>query len=645
MPTIRQLPPGVVNKIAAGEVIERPASVVKELLENSVDAGARRIDVALGQGGTDLVRVVDNGCGVAAEELPLAVASHATSKIADADDLFRVSTFGFRGEALASIAEVSHLTIRSRPVDAEAGHEVEVVGGIRKEVVPCGCPVGTTIEVRNLFYNTPVRRKFLRASQTEIGHATEAFTRVALAQPEIHFTLRHNDKLLFDLPPTPHWRERIAAFFGRDLESTLIPLDNCDGEVRLTGFAADPEHSRANNRLQYVLLNGRFIRDRSLQHALSEAYRGLLLSGRFPIAFLRLEVPAGAVDVNVHPTKLEVRFADSGRIYSLLLGTIRKKFLATDLTARVRLPIGTQPPGAETADAAAAEQHRQALVAWAKGALAAKDGAAAASGDEDGQSSLELRFEPPSGPPLELNRLDRAWQPAPVSTRQHDAAVHAGRLTASPAGADATTTHHSPTHQALPQPHPRRSHLGFQIHNRYLITENEHGMVVIDQHALHERILYEQLREKVLAGQMETQRLLVPEPVTLPPAESAAALEARATLARLGIEIEPFGGDTLLVSTYPAMLANLSPAEMLRQVVELLVGSHKSPERRDLLDDLLHMIACKAAIKAGDHLAAEEITALLEQRQCYQDAHHCPHGRPTALVFTREELDRRFKRT
>jgi DNA mismatch repair protein MutL len=291
MPQIRQLPPSVVNKIAAGEVIERPASVVKELLENAVDAGARRIDVALGQGGTDLVRVVDDGCGIAAEELPLAIASHATSKIADADDLFRVGTFGFRGEALASIAEVSHLTLRSRAAAADSGYELEVVGGIRRDVVPCGSPVGTSLEVRNLFYNTPVRRKFLRASQTEIGHCTEAFTRIALAQPQIHFTLRHNDKTLFDLPPTSEWRERIVALVGRELAPALIPLDNRDGDVRLLGFVADPEQSRSNNRMQYVLLNGRFIRDRALQHALGEAYRGLLLGGRFPIAFLRQQVP------------------------------------------------------------------------------------------------------------------------------------------------------------------------------------------------------------------------------------------------------------------------------------------------------------------------------------------------------------------
>jgi len=361
---------------------------------------------------------------------------------------------------------------------------------------------------------------------------------------------------------------------------------------------------------------------------------------------LRLEVPADAVDVNVHPTKLEVRFAYSGRIYALLLGTIRKKFLATDLTARVRSPIGMPQPGAAVADSTAAAEHREVLIAWAKGALSTGN---RGQGTEDSaicdeQSALELRFEPPPGPPLELNRLDRSWPPPTISARQHEAAEFAGRL-ASQIQARSASDGATPFQGVPPTHHSRRSHLGFQIHNRYLITENEAGMVVIDQHALHERILYEQLREKVLAGQMETQRLLVPEPVTLPPAEAAAALEARETLAQLGIEVEPFGGDTLLVSSYPAMLANLSPADLLRQVVELLITSHKGPERRDLLDELLHMIACKAAIKAGDHLAPEEITALLEQRHCYQDAHHCPHGRPTALVFTREELDRRFKRT
>ncbi|QDU31549.1 DNA mismatch repair protein MutL [Anatilimnocola aggregata] len=638
-PVIRQLPQSVVNKIAAGEVIERPASVVKELLENALDAGSTRIDVSLGQGGLDLIRVTDNGCGLSPEQMPLALASHATSKIHDADDLFHVATFGFRGEALASIAEVSHLRLRSRPHESEQACELEVIGGKSSPITPCGAAPGTMLEIRNLFFNTPVRRKFMRASQTEIGHCSEAFTRIALAHERVHFTLRHNEKTIFDLPPVADWRERIAALCGRDLERSLIPIASGDGDVHLQGYVCDPQQSRSNNRMQYLFLNGRHIRDRSLQHALGEAYRGLLLHGRFPIGFLRLQMPAEAVDVNVHPTKLEVRFQDSGRIYSLVLGTIRKKFLATDLTAKVRMNGGDNDAETAALDPAALEQHRRDLVDWATGALAASSAEMGAQAslnvatagtavlDEDAQGSLDLQFERASGEALQLNTLDRSW-PA------------AGRAP-SPLAAQIGALAHPPARPTLPS----ISHLGFQIHNRYLVTQTDEGMVVIDQHALHERILYEQVRAKVMSGKMETQRLLVPEPVTLPPNEVAAALENKALLAQLGMEVEPFGGDTVLLSSYPAMLANLGPAEMLRQVVDQIVAGGKSPDRRDLLNDLLNMIACKAAIKAGDRLAPEEITALLEQREHYQDAHHCPHGRPTALVFTREELDRRFKRT
>ncbi|WP_254506860.1 DNA mismatch repair endonuclease MutL [Anatilimnocola floriformis] len=632
---IRQLPQSVINKIAAGEVIERPASVVKELLENALDAGSTRIDVSLGQGGLDLIRVTDNGCGLSPEQMPLALASHATSKIHDADDLFSVGTFGFRGEALASIAEVSHLRLRSRPHDSEQAHELEVIGGKSSPLTPCGAAPGTMLEIRNLFFNTPVRRKFMRASQTEIGHCSEAFTRIALAHERVHFTLRHNDRTLFDLPPVADWRERIAALCGRDLERGLIAVSSTDGAVQLDGFVCDPQFSRSNNRMQYIFLNGRHIRDRSLQHALGESFRGLLLHGRFPIGFLRLNMPADSVDVNVHPTKLEVRFQDSGRIYSLVLGSIRKRFLATDLTAKVRsgssedqdaLAVGLNP--------AALDQHRRELVDWAKGALDASAAnlqpttTSTAVLDDEAQGSLDLQYERTS-PELQLNALDRSW----------------------PAAGNEPTTLPQPLGHSPQRPAPAFvaapsiSHLGFQIHNRYLVTQTDEGMCVIDQHALHERILYEQVRAKVMSGKLECQRLLVPEPVTLPPNEVAAALENKAILSQLGMEVEPFGGDTVLLSSYPAMLANLGPAEMLRQVVDQIVSGGKSPDRRDLLNDLLNMIACKAAIKAGDRLAPEEITALLEQREHYADTHHCPHGRPTALVFTREELDRRFKRT
>jgi DNA mismatch repair protein MutL len=298
MPICR-LPQSLINKIAAGEVIERPASVVKELMENAVDAHATRIDVTVEGGGAEMVRVVDNGDGVPADELELAVASHATSKIAAADDLFRVGTLGFRGEALASIAEVSRLAIRSRTADSQSGARIEVAGGEVSGTSPCGCPVGTTVEVRNLFFNTPVRRKFLRSKQTELGHTSEAFARIALARPHVHFTLEHHGRQAFDLPAEQGWLERIALVAGRQLAEHLIWVESAHGEVKLSGYVAHPSQSRSNNRMQYLFLNGRYIWDRALRHALGEAYRGLLMTGRYPIAFLWLQMPPELVDVNV----------------------------------------------------------------------------------------------------------------------------------------------------------------------------------------------------------------------------------------------------------------------------------------------------------------------------------------------------------
>ncbi|MEL7334865.1 MAG: DNA mismatch repair endonuclease MutL, partial [Planctomycetota bacterium] len=354
MPIIRQLPSNLINQIAAGEVIERPASVVKELLENSIDAGARRIEVTIEGGGTELIRIADDGCGMVKDQLPLAATQHATSKLPDDDSLFHVGTLGFRGEAIASIASVSHMRIRSKPrpetvgsyveglqsppedTDALAmGHELEIRGGVMHPIVPCGCPTGTVMEIRNLFFNTPVRRRFLKKPQTEQGHTTESFIRLALANPHIHMVLQNNTKIVHDLPPTERWSERIEAFFGKEIAQALISVDSDDGQVRIWGYACDPSVSRGNTKMQYLFLNGRCIRDRALQHALGQAYKGLLMTNRQPVCFLQLEMPPDLIDVNVHPTKMEVRFTDSGAIYGRLLQTLRHKFLTSDLTARV----------------------------------------------------------------------------------------------------------------------------------------------------------------------------------------------------------------------------------------------------------------------------------------------------------------------
>ena len=608
MPRIEQLSTSIINKIAAGEVIERPASAVKELIENAVDAGATRVDITIEEGGSHLIRVVDNGHGIAADQMELAIASHATSKIRSADDLFSVRTLGFRGEALASISEVSQMTLRSRTDEEEVGNILEINGGQRSGLRPTGCPTGTLVEVRNLFYNTPVRRKYLKTVQTEMGHITEAFTRIALAYCDVHFSIKHNDRLMHDLPVVDNWKDRLAHFFGRDLAQGLIWVESEIDDVVISGYVANPTFFRSHTRMQFLFLNGRHIRDRSLQHALGESYRGLLIHGRFPIAFLKMDMPAEMVDVNVHPTKLEVRFQDSRKMYSQVLSTIRNKFLATDLTARVH------DAGQDEEQTVSSETNQQFDF---KAVAASSD--AWGIGDRLPQmpDSFRQALDPANITSSTVN--EQPTDPFPVSVESPE----------NPADFDSAG----------------HSSWGIQIQNRYIITEDERGMLVIDQHALHERILYEQIRKKVLAGELEIQRLLVPEPVTLVAAECAMVLEQQDQLRQLGLEVEAFGGDTVLVSSYPAMLRRVRIEELLRSVIEIMIVDGDQVDKRDLLDELMHMMSCKGAVKAGDSLTPDEIESLLEWRALCQDSHHCPHGRPTSLVFTQDELDKRFQRT
>ncbi|MDB4506097.1 DNA mismatch repair endonuclease MutL [bacterium] len=652
LPTIRQLPPNLINQIAAGEVIERPASVVKELLENSIDAGARRIEVTIAGGGSELIRISDDGCGMTPEQLPLAVSSHATSKLPDDESLFHVATLGFRGEAIASIGSVSHLTIRSRTESEDSGSELAVRGGVIESPVPCGCPTGTVMEVRNLFFNTPVRHRFLKTAQTERGHIIEAFTRLALANPQIHFVLTNNDKQLYDLPVTERWAARIEAFFGAEISESLIAINSDDGQIKISGYVCDPSVNRGNNRMQYLFLNGRHIRDRALQHALGESFRGMLMVGRHPVCFLHMDMPADMIDVNVHPSKLEVRFTDGGRIYSRLLQSLRHQFLTTNLTQRVGPPepikddneLRKQPTSELGLPVSVEQQQRQAVIDWARTGQTGS-----ASTNSDASIGGMPAFQPFPGNNASFNHSglpssgatnEASGSHSTVPTTQTEDASSSHEQAPWDAASGAQPESESENEQ------PSVCYLGFQVHNRYLVTQDDSGMVVIDQHALHERVLYERVCAKVLAddASLESQRLLVPEPVSLTPAERTAALEVKDTLARIGIEIDEFGGETILIHSYPAMLPKTSPGDMLRTLLESVMSAGKQPDPKDLLNHLLSTIACKAAVKAGDPLNSQEITSLLEQKDLYHETHHCPHGRPTALFFSRDELDRMFGR-
>jgi DNA mismatch repair protein MutL len=684
MGIIRQLPTAVINQIAAGEVVERPASVVKELLENAVDAQATRIDLAVERGGKDLVRVADNGVGMSAEDLVLAFQAHATSKLVEAEDLFRVRTLGFRGEALAAIAEVARVRCQTRQSDAPEGSELTIEGGVAGAVKNCGCAVGTMIEVRNLFHNTPVRRAFLKSDLTESGHVVEMFSRIALAYPELHLTYRSGGKTVYDLPPVAGTRERIATFFGRELAESLLWIEGRMDQMHLWGYAAHPSQSRSSAKCQFLFLGGRYVRDRALGHALSEAYRGLLMVGRMPVVFLHLEIPPEEVDVNVHPTKVEVRFRESQRVYSHLLSTLRHTFLKSDLHAKLQAAQGpnTHSDAIDAAATVAATAPTNALVLG----QAPADGSAPARFDLAGgladRQTVASWFEPSRTPPPLPDSLGqpvpRPWaQSLPLGFGRDTGSADEFDEFAAPSGSpelqaprrespgagtrasharEPTADHAGGSVLAAPTPGKMAAarvasfdtangiQKAIQVHDSYLVAETGDGMVVIDQHALHERILYEELRTRLARGTVEAQRLLAPEPVDLSGAEVALLAEHMELLAQLGLEVEHFGGDTVIVRSIPAMLPHVVPDRLVRDLAEHLRTQPLPPTRDNLMAELLHMIACKAAVKAGQPLSAPEIAALLERRHLVADSHHCPHGRPTALVFTKADLEKQFGR-
>jgi len=636
MSRIQQLDTSVINKIAAGEVIERPANVVKELIENSVDAMATRIEVDIVDGGAELIRITDDGEGIHPDDILLAVSSHATSKIVTAEDLFFIQTMGFRGEALASIAEVSHINIRTRQKDAVAGVELDVNCGERSEVIPCGCPTGTRIEIRNLFASTPVRRKFLKTKSTEFGHISDQFTRVALANPRLRMTLRHNDKVVFDLPASDGLIDRLQMFYGKSLTDHLVWVESEVGEVRMSGYVAHPSQSKSGRKWQHLFLNGRWFQDRSIQHALTEAYRGLLMVGRQPISFLFVDMPPSAFDVNVHPTKVEVRFVDGQHLYRQMLAPQQKlqaelEAWGTDSGAAPtkNQNIGDAPPittwsvRQSQADLARmlAEPQSRAVESTGAGATAVDDVAL--------PETVEAAEEMFVG-----REVDRDFR------QQSD-------LAGGVAG-EAPLTGRDGQSEVLDKPAPavgdQSGERAMQIMDCYLVVEAEQGMMIIDQHALHERIMYEYLRPRVLNGSVESQRMLIPETIDLTAREASLVVEHAEVLGQIGIGVEEFGTNTVLVNKWPVMMKKARPSEMIRDIAEQLEAQEKKPTRRDVLDELLHMMSCKAAIKSGQRLKPEEIDSLLAQRHLCDDAHHCPHGRPTALVLSQTELDKQFGR-
>jgi DNA mismatch repair protein MutL len=599
VPRIEVLPPGLVNQIAAGEVVERPASVVKELVENAIDAGARQIQVDVEEGGLALVRVTDDGCGMAPDDARVAFERHATSKLRDAAGLAAIATMGFRGEALPAIASVSRLRLDTCDEGGAAGTRLVIEGGALAEDGAVARARGTTIEVRDLFYNTPARRKFMRGPPTETGHATEAVIRLALAHAAVAFTLRCGSRVALGTPAGAPLAERAAAALGRDAARRLVPLDWTRGEVRVHGAVTAPDHSEATSRGLYLYVNGRFIRDRSAAHAVLRAFAGTLPQGRHPAGVVFVELPLSRVDVNVHPQKLEVRFADARSVQDAIFhGVAEALRTAPWLRHGPRAgaePVAGDPPGAtpEVGVALAAEEVAGVL------AEARRDAPSAALPALPG-ANLAMEF-----PRAEASGSGRSGAAGYFGTLRY-------------VGQHART---------------------------YLLCEAPGGaLVVVDQHASHERLLFHRLREAWRTRRLAVQPLLVPLVVTLPPAAARALEGAVADLAALGLEVEPFGGDAFAVKGAPAALGGADfpalLADLARQVEDLGRGSAVD----EAIHDLLATMACHSAVRANQDLADEEARALLDGLDAIDFKGRCPHGRPVVFEIPLVDLERRVGR-
>ena len=570
---IIRLPDSWAARIAAGEVVERPASVVKELVENGLDAGAREISVWVEGGGVSLIRVSDDGEGIAPEDLPLAVERHATSKLKDEADLWRISTLGFRGEALPSIASVSRFEIISRARQEGIGCRLRVEGGKARAPVPAGHAVGTGVEVRDLFFNTPARRKFLKSPATEMGHICDVVSRAALAYREVHFRLDHGGRLLCDYPPTSEPQERLRQVLGREVGDGLIPFARSRGEASVGGFLSKAPSSFSTTRYLMTYVNRRFVRDRVLTHAILEGYETLLMKGRYPAVVLYLNLPFKDVDVNVHPAKHEVRFRRQSEIHEAVVEAVREGLR---------------------------------------------------------REAKDLSWPATASPNLVRERPAAYSFPPQVSGE-------AGRSSGATELEQQTGLAHKGFFSSLEV-------LG-QMLGCYLVCASSRGLALIDQHAAHERVVFERMRHQLGSGAMEIQNLLVPQIIELPAGEAALLEQRLELLNRVGFGVERFGPNGYAIRTAPALLPAGDYCEALRRMIAEVAEVGESEEVREGLEERLATIACHSVIRAGRKLEEEEIRALLSELDQIDFATQCPHGRPVLIELTEPQLERMFKRT
>lgn len=590
--SIRRLPANLVNQIAAGEVIERPGSALKELVENAIDAGASDIDIALEQGGIALIRVRDNGRGMGPDDLALCVERHATSKLAD-DDLLAIHFMGFRGEALPSIGSVAKLSITSRARGAAQAHSIRVEGGQVSEIMPAALTEGTLVEVRDLFYATPARLKFLKSPRSELNFAVDVIERLAMAHPDIRFRLSHDGRTLRDFPAlTQDWLvaapQRLEKIIGSGLAANIAPVDATREGLRVTGFAGLPTYHRATSQSQYLFVNRRPVRDRLLLGVIRAAYQDLLARDRHPVAVLFLEVPTEQVDVNVHPAKAEVRFRDAQLVRGLILGAL--KAALADVSQRASTTVAEQALAAFTPNYTPPRSYA--------------GGSAAPAYVMQEASQMLWRNEtlPPQHRSVALAEIPQALQEAPLG-----AAVA-------------------------------------QLHNTYIVAQTKDGLVIVDQHAAHERLMYEKFKAEMEAHGVARQALLIPETVALSDAQAARVIARAGEWAQLGLVIEPFGESTILVREVPAILGDADVAGLIRDLADDLSLYEDGLALADKLEAVLSTMACHGSVRAGRALSVHEMNALLRQMEATPFSGQCNHGRPTYVALKRSDVEKLFGR-
>lgn len=609
-PSIHLLPDLLISQIAAGEVVERPASVLKELLENALDAGSTAIQIQLEEGGVKLIRITDDGCGIVRDELALALTRHATSKIQTLEDLEHVATLGFRGEALASVASVARLTLTSR--HARDNHAWRLSGAPGATPEPAALSAGTVVEMRDLYYNTPARRKFLKSDSTEFAHCAEAVKRIALAHPDVAFTLSHNDRTSLHLPKSDA-KGRAGAILGDDFVTESRALDTGDGPLRLSGLCALPAHSRSRSDAQYCYVNGRFVRDKLLAHALREAYQDMLHGSRYPAYCLFLDIDPAAVDVNVHPAKTEVRFRESRAVHQFVFHAVQKTLSAPlshpPETAPIPLPDAPATPRALSLP---------------------PQGTRMPAGPATPYATARPTFTRQTA----LNVSEPATNAYFAFSRSAQTATPSTEVPQAPKAAPASGT---------PETHP----LGYalaQLHGIYILAQNTQGLVLVDMHAAHERILYEKLKTAFDERQVATQALLIPAVFSADALDISAAEDHADALQALGFDLAPMGPTQLAVRRVPSMLQAADPVELARALLAELREHGVTQLMAARRNELLATMACHGAVRARRQLSIPEMNALLRQMEETERADQCNHGRPTWTQLSLADLDRLFLR-